>query len=280
MTFSVPDPDLGLGLYAGETTAAGIHRPLLVWADLADALGAHLLLPERLLGGHASLHYRAYAAAPAPDDSGYDPAGEWGRVHKLEDPILLLTLTEALRRVNPPDGGRVLALGVNSGRELEALRLAFAGRRFEVVGLDLDQRALDAAQQRYPAWEFVQADVNALPPTLGKFDLVLALSVLQSPGVIQDVLLANLRKKHLSAGGGLILGFPNARYCDGFLSYGARMRNFARPDLSLLMTDVTNARRGLQKHGFKVFVTGKYEVLVTAIAADQPTPKELGWGQS
>ncbi len=31
------------------------------------------------------------------------------------------------------------------------------------------------------------------------------------------------------------------------------------------MRDVTAARRHLQKHGFTVYVTGKYEVLVTAV---------------
>lgn len=58
-------------------------------------------------------------------------------------------------------------------------------------------------------------------------------------------------------------------------SYGARLRNFARPDLSLLAADVTQARRGLQKQGFKVFVTGKYEVLVTAIPSGVTTPTDL-----
>lgn len=277
VTLLVPDPDLGLGLYAGETTAHGIHRPLSVWVDLADALQAHLLVPERGPAGKIRLHLRAYGNAAEPDALDYDPAGEWGRVNKLEDATFLITFIEALRRVNPPHNGRVLALGVNAGHELDALRIAFPERTFEVVGVDLSAKALAVAQKRHPNGRFLTQDIAALPAELGQFDLVLALSILQSPGVAQDVLLANLRKKHLTAGGGLVLGFPNARYRDGYLSYGARMRNFARPDFSLLMADVTNARRGLQKHGFKVFVTGKYEVLVTAIPAGQATPKELGW---
>lgn len=272
----VPDPDLGLGLYAGEVTAAGIHRPLTVWSDLADALEAHLLLPERAGAGQIKLHFRRYATQPAPDAAGYGPDSEWSRVNKLEDPIFLLTLTESLQRVAPPDGGRVLALGVNTGRELQALALAFPGRRFEVVGVDLDASPLAVAAASYPAGtfvqaSFVQADVNALPAGLGHlgeppYDLILALSLLQSPGVVQDRLLKTLRGL-LTPGGGLVLGYPNARYRDGFLSYGARMRNYARPDFSLLMSDVTDARRRLQKYGFKVYITGKYEVLLTAVPA-------------
>lgn len=275
-TLEVPDPDLGLGLYAGEAAENGVHRPWAVWTDLADLLGAHLLTPERLPGGRVRLRLRLRAAGPDPDAAGYGAGGDWARVDKLEDPVFLHTFVEALRRVNPPPGGRVLALGVNAGRELGALALALPGRELEVVGVDLDASALAAAALRFPRGTFLQLDVNGLPrPELGRFDLVLALSLLQSPGVRQDVLLSALRRHHLTPGGGLILGYPNARYRAGELSYGARMRNFGRPDLSLLAADVSAARRGLHGRGFKVFVTGKYEVLVTAIPAGASTPTGL-----
>lgn len=276
VAFTVPNPDAGLGLYAGEDGPAGMHRPWSVWVDLADALGAHFLTPQQLDGGLVRLHYRTYAPAAEPDAQGYHANSDWARVNKLEDPVFLLTFIEALRRVNPPPHGRILALGVNSGRELNALAVAFPGRALEVVGLDINPSALQAARERYPHGHFLELDVNALPaPGLGRFDLILALSLLQSPGVRGDVLLSALRKHHLSPAGGLILGFPNARYRDGHLSYGARMRNFTRPDLSLLMADVTDARRRLQKQGYKVFVTGKYEVLITALPADMTTPRGL-----
>ncbi|ANE42754.1 class I SAM-dependent methyltransferase [Deinococcus puniceus] len=276
VTFTVPDPDLGLGLYAGEATSAGIHRPLSVWTDLADLLGAHLHTPEILGAGQIRLTIQRYAPTPAPDAAGYGTDGDWARVNKLEDPVFLATFVEALRRVNPPSGGRVLALGVNAGRELDALALAFADRTFEVLGVDVDESALTAARARSPNFSFRVLDVNTLPlPELGTFDLVLALSLLQSPGVVPHDLLGAIRRHHLTHTGGLILGFPNARYLGGHLSYGARMKNYARPDLSLLCADVTQARRQLQKHGFKVFVTGKYEVLVTAIPAGMETPTGL-----
>ncbi|GAA0512898.1 class I SAM-dependent methyltransferase [Deinococcus depolymerans] len=275
VTLEVPDPDAGLGRYAGEVTRHGVHRPWHTWTDLADLLGAHLLTPDRAGEGRVRLTLRTHAPARDPDHAGYGPDGDWARVNKLEDPVFLATFTEALRRVNPPQGGRVLALGVNAGHELDALPLAFPGRPLTVVGVDLDPAAAQAARERHPHATVLAADVNALPPELGRFDLILALSLLQSPGVTQDVLLAALRRHHLTPTGGLILGYPNARYRDGTLSYGARMRNYARPDLSLLSADVTNARRGLQKHGFKVFVTGKYEVLLTAIPAQARTPTDL-----
>ncbi|QFP75465.1 class I SAM-dependent methyltransferase [Deinococcus sp. AJ005] len=296
VTLEIPDPDAGLGLYAGELYTgvagpAGRHRPWSAWADLADALGAHLLTPQPFGPGRARFGLRRYAAAPAPDAGGYGVGGDWARVDKLEDPVLLLTLVEALRRINPPAGGRVLALGVNSGRELDALALAFPerlspdrhlldqhfpDRHFEIVGLDTDASALDVARGRFPRAEFLELDVAELPvPALGRFDLILALSLLQSPGVRRDVLLKALCRHHLTEIGGLVLGFPNARYRDGLLSYGARMKNFARPDLSLLCADVTDTRRDLQKRGFQVFVTGKYEVLLTALPVERRIGREL-----
>lgn len=275
VAFSVPDPDLGLGLYAGERGPGGRHRSWQTWTDLADLLGAHLLTPERLREGRVLVRLRSRAATPDPDAGGYG-TGEWARVDKLEDPVFLFTFVEALRRVAPPAGGRVLSLGVSGGRELEALALAFPDRTFELVGVDLEDAALERARRRFPAGTFLELDVGTLPqPDLGRFDLVLALSLLQSPGVRQDALLAALYRHHLTPAGGLILGYPNARYRDGALSYGARVRNFARPDLSLLCQDVTDARRRLHKQGYKVFVTGKYEVLLTAIPAGVRTPGDL-----
>ncbi len=274
VTCQVPDPDLGVGLYAGESGPVGRHRPWGVWTDLADVLDAHLLIGERQPGGqrHLTFRRRAGRLETAQD---YGAESEFARVDKLEDPVFLLTLVEALRRVGPPEAGRVLALGTGSGRELDALALAFPGRRLDVLGLDLDASALAAAQARHPDFAFLQQDIGALPPELGRFDLVLALSVLQSPRVGLDAVLRSLHRSHLTSGGGLVLGFPNARYSGGELSYGARLRNFERPDLSLLMADVAQARRYLNKHGYKVFVTGKYEVLVTALPAAARTPTGL-----
>lgn len=273
----VPDPDQGAGLYAGEAGPAGLHRPWAVWTDLADLLDAHLLIPGRVeegAGARVRLTFRR-RAGPLQTAQDYGPAAEFARVDKLEDPIFLLTLVEALRRAAPPAGGRVLSLGVGLGRELDALALVFPGLTLEVLGLDANASALEVAQARHPQYIFLTQDVNALPADLGRFDLVLALSLLQSPRVDMNQVLRSLYRQHLTPAGGLVLGFPNARYSGGELSYGSRMRNFARPDLSLLFADVAQARRFLHKHGYKVFVTGKYEVLVTAIPAAQPTPVAL-----
>ncbi|WP_425145579.1 SAM-dependent methyltransferase [Deinococcus sp.] len=264
----VPDPDAGhgLGLYAGESGPAGIHRPYLSWLDAAELLDAHFLTPERE-GDHVRLHFRRRATLPADRSADRYAAGsEFSRIDKLEDPHLHRDLAEALTRADLKAGARILSLGVNSGQELTLLESVYPGHRFELLGLDIEASALALARARFPAFRFELRDVTTLPdPALGTFDLILALSLLQSPGIVIEDLLRGLRLGQLAAGGAFILGFPNARYRGQTLSYGARMLNFARPDLSLLVRDVAGVRRHLQRHGFTVYVTGKYEVLVTAV---------------
>ena len=267
VTFLAPDPDAGEGLYAGERHAAGRHRSLSVWLDVAEVLGARLLTPRLLGGGRMELTLRRLP--PVLRGGTYGALSEFQRIDKLEDPWFLVGLVEALTRARLHSGARVLSVGVGAGRELGALALAYPGLRVEVTGIDLDESALQLAGERHPHWTFAVGDVNALSPELGRFDLIVALSVLQSRHVNLDLALRGLMKRHLTAGGSLIVGFPNGRYAGGELRYGARMLNFRDPDLSLLMADVALVRRHLHKHGFKVYVTGKYEVLVTGVRSSR-----------
>ena len=62
-----------------------------------------------------------------------------------------------------------------------------------------------------------------------------------------------------------MLGFPNSRFRDGEVVYGARVRNLREPDLSLLVKDLSFYRRYLHQHGFRTFLGGKYDLLLTAV---------------
>ena len=68
-----------------------------------------------------------------------------------------------------PDS-RVLELGCNTGRLLAALNPAHG------VGVDISQKSLDVARERYPNMEWIHADVEALPshPALAEpFDIII-----------------------------------------------------------------------------------------------------------
>lgn len=264
----VVDPDLGHGRYAGELVehrgVAYRHRPFRTWVDLAERAGLRLLTPTRKDAPWIELRFERLDPAarlhPTADDptEKYGAASEFARIDKLEDPNLLLDLRDALARVGPRE--RVLELGVNTG---DTLALVTAT---ELVGVDHSASALALARSRFPAARFIAGDLNALPALgLGRFDLVLSLGTLQSPGIDDREVVRRIVQDHLAPDGAVILGFPNARYVDGELEHGTRMVNYTQPELGALIKDVAFYRKYLQQHGRRVFVTGKYELLITAI---------------
>lgn len=271
----VPNPDLAPHLYPGEVTPHGRHRSLQVWLDLADRLECHLLTPVAR-GAHIELTLRRAADgtlhARERHAERYGAHSEFQRLDKLEDPLFLDDMLDALKRVKVPPDARVLDVGVNSAAELRLLDLAYPERALNVTGVDFSESALDLARARFPAqlfprYDFRLLDLNDLPcAALGRFDLILALGTLQSSGVNGDRVLRALLRDHLAPGGSIILSLPNCRYEGGRVSYGARLLNYRKPDLSLLLKDLALYRRHLQKHGFRVTVSGKYEIVLSAVS--------------
>jgi len=279
ITLRVPDPDHCRGCYAGERYEVDgrsyVHRPLQVWLDLAERLSLRLLTPRPLADASMELRLEPLAEelgwrGEGPKSERYGRESPFQRISKLEEPHLVADVADALDRIDPPDDARVLGLGINRGDEFKLLcqlRPALA-ERGTFVGIDHSASALELARGRFSAERatFIEADLNDLPALeLGRFDLVVAFGTLQSPGVEDRALLRHLARDRLRAQGGLLIAMPNCRYVDGEQIYGARMRNFRRPDLSLLLKDSAFYRRYLNQHRYQVFVTGKYDLLLTAI---------------
>lgn len=278
----VLDPDHGRGRYAGELVdvdgVAHVHRPLRAWVDLADRLGLRLLTPHPAEPPLVELRLerldpaaRWQASAPADVRERYGPDSGYARIRKLEEPGLAIDLAAAYRRVALAPTARVLALGVNTGDELELLAAVTPGlaEHGAFAGVDHSEGALAVARARFPAprHRFVAADLADLAGLgLGRFDLVVVLGTLQSPGVDDRALLRRVVQDHLAPGGAVVLGLPNCRYLDGELQHGARMKNFREPELGLLVKDAAFYRKYLQQHDREVFVTGQHYVLITAIA--------------
>ncbi len=206
------------------------------------------------LDGPASDARRRYAAAEG-----------FGSVDKLEDPGFLLPLLEALERVRPPDGGRVLVLGCHRGDEVAALSLlAPAPRDLDVVGVDHAPEPLALARSRFPGARFVEADVGRLPGDLGRFDLIVAVAVFQSRGVDDRALLRRLVQDHATPTGGLLVGVPACRFRGHDVVWGPRTRNFREVDLSLVVQDLATYRRYLHQHRYRTHVGGRYDLLLSA----------------
>lgn len=278
----VAAPDRARGCYPGERIGMGgrevVYRPLRVWLDLAERLQLRLLTPRAIDEDWLELVFERLDPDADPLDSRhgtalskYGPTSSFSRISKLEDPSFVLDMADAVERVGLSPGARVLVLGVNTGDEV-ALLTALAPElapSLQLVGIDRDVAALDVARHRFAGsgYRFVQADINDLPDTaLPRFDLVLSIATLHSPGVHDRTILRHLVQERLTPTGALILGFPNCRYLDGEPLFGARMRNFRQPELSLVIKELAFYRRYLHQHHRKVFITGKYELLLTAVS--------------
>jgi SAM-dependent methyltransferase len=270
LALDVPDPDLHPAPVAGGWRG---------WVDLAGLLGCRLEAPCPLPGGRAGL-----TLAPLPPEAAWhrggtdpdrdadpdryaDPHG-FARIDKLAHPAFALPLLEALARVRPRDGARVLVLGCHRGDEIAALhRLAPPPRGLAVLGIDHSPTLLAQAAARAfgdPPARYLQADLRALPDDLGTFDLVIAVAVLQSPAIDDRALVRRLVQRHLTPAGALLLGWPNSRFRGGDPVWGARTRNFTESDLSLVVHDLASHRRYLHQHGFRTHVGGRLDLLLTA----------------
>jgi trans-aconitate methyltransferase len=272
---AVLDPDRGRGRYAGERVDGWVHRPYRVWVDLAERLGLRMLTPHAGEAPAVVLRFEplavaAPAAAAGVSTEKYGADSAFARIDKTEDPGFVLDLADALDRVALAPAPRILDLGVNTGDEL-ALMMALVPHLRDaaaIVGVDHSASALARARPRFGAnVALLEADVARLADhDLGRFDLVVAIGLLQSGGLDDRALLRRVVQDHLAPAGAVILGVPNCRYTDGEVAYGARMKNFRQPELGLVVKDIAFYRKYLQQHRRKVYVTGKHYLLITAVA--------------
>ncbi|HEY0252059.1 MAG TPA: class I SAM-dependent methyltransferase, partial [Kofleriaceae bacterium] len=256
-TLEIPDPNAGAGHHAGELVGGAVHRPWRVWIELADRLAARLEIRGTTLAFAPLERTRVIR-------SDYSASSEFARVHKLEDPSFVIDFAEALDRANLRPDATVLAAGCNRADELALVYRACTDAR--VTGIDLDDTALAIARTAWPRATFVAADL-ARPLAADRFDLVIAIGLLQSGALDDRDLLRRLVQDHLAPTGAIILGVPNSRHVDGEVSYGARMRNFSQPELGLLVKDLAFYRKYLQQHHRTVHVTGRNTLFVTAVTS-------------
>ncbi|MFT3699268.1 MAG: class I SAM-dependent methyltransferase [Kofleriaceae bacterium] len=255
VTLEVPDPNRVA--HAGELVDGTIHRPWRVWLELADRLAARLSITNTTLVFTPLDRTRVIR-------SDYGAESEFARVHKLEDPSFVIDFQDALDRAQLPANATVLAAGCNRADELALVYRAMPDAR--VTGIDLDATALAIATTNWPRATFVAADL-ATPLDQGRFDLVIAIGLLQSGALDDRDLLRRLVQDHLEPNGAIILGIPNSRHIDGEVSYGARMRNFRQPELGLVVKDIAFYRKYLQQHHRTVYVTGRNTLFVTGVAS-------------
>ena len=290
VAFEVLDPDRGAGAYAGTpVTADGgtyLHRGYKAWTDLAELFYCRMLTPDRCEGGRVRLRFMKldtaasfHRAETGDNTEKYGTASAFASIRKDEEPAFLWAHRHALARVKITERRRVLNLGINTGDEFELIR-RLAGETFaamELVGVDHSASAIAEARRRFPepGVSFHVHDINDLETlALGRFDLIVSIGTLQSPGVDFKPLFMSLIQNHLAPGGAVVLGFPNCRWTDGEMIYGAKAPNYAFSEQSLLYKDVYFCKKYLQQKKFRVTLSGKPYLFLSATGIRNGTDRE------
>lgn len=279
ITFEVLNPDIGAGHYAGEPlTIEGtdyLHRSYKAWSDLGELLFCRMMTPKIVSEHTVQITYEkldlndSFHASEAKEEK-YGTASRFAAIHKNEEPAFLSAYLRALRSVNVGERQRVLNLGINTGDEFDLIRRILPHevyRNIELVGIDFSSSAINIARERFDEGNavFYVHDINDLASLeLGRFDLIITIGTLQSSTLEFKPLFASLVQSYLANDGAMILGFPNCRWMDGEMIYGAKAPNYPYSEMSILIKDVYYCKKYLQQKKFRVTVTGKEYLFLTA----------------
>lgn len=279
LTVCVLNPDVSHGRYAGETiTLEGTtycYRSYKAWSDLAEILFCCMRTPIPVDAHTVAITYEKLDLSDSfhrsdEKEEKYGTASRFAAVHKNEEPAFLHAYLRALRSVRVGERARILNLGINTGDEFDLIRRILPQESYqnlELVGIDHSASAIALARERFGEGNasFYVHDINDLASLgLGRFDLIVTIGTLQSSGLDFKPLFMKLVQEYLTSDGAMILGFPNCRWMGGEMIYGAKAPNYPYSEMSLLVKDVHYCKKYLQQKKFRVTVTGKDYLFLTA----------------
>jgi 2-polyprenyl-3-methyl-5-hydroxy-6-metoxy-1,4-benzoquinol methylase len=277
--FQVLNPDLETSTYAGNAVTLNneeyIYRGYKSWVDLAQLLHCRMHTPRIISEHFVSLRFEKLNADISFHTSIVDKEEKYGtesifsEIHKNEEPAFVTYYLQALQNAGISKRKRILNLGVNSGDEFELIQKITGNfDDLELVGIDFCPSAINAAKEKFKEHKniaFYTHDINDLASlNLGEFDLIISIGTLQSSNLDFNPLFMSIVQNHLKKEGAMILGFPNCRWVDGEMIYGARVKNYPFSELGLIYKDVIFCKKYLQQKKYRVTVTGKDYIFLTA----------------
>ncbi len=200
----------------------------------------------------------------------YGVESEFFTIDKTTQFSFLYHYQQALKFINIQDKQAILNLGVNRGDEFRVIKDMLDHDEFknkEFVGIDYSSSAVEFATNDFQDSnvDFICHDINALAElNLGKFDLIISIGTLQSTNINFNATFMSIYQNHLEKGGAIILGFPNCRWIDGEMIYGAKAPNYAFSEMSLVLKDIHFCKKYLQQKKYRVVITGKDYLFLTA----------------
>jgi len=278
LEFEVLNPDFTNSEYAGNSIVLEdkeyMTHSYKAWVDLAQQLHSKMLTPKIHSQHTVVIRYEKLNADESFHKQIVDKEEKYGntsifsKIHKNEEPAFIYYYQQALKNVNIDKRLRVLNLGVNSGDEFEAIiNYSQNFQNLDLVGIDYCDSAIQSAKEKFKEYNnirFYTHDINELDSLeLGTFDLIISIGTLQSSNLAFNKLLMSLVQNQLKKDGAIVLGFPNCRWVDGEMIYGARVKNYAFSEMGLLYKDVIFSKKYLQQKKFRVTITGKDYIFLT-----------------
>ena len=265
LSFLVPNPDLQNS------------KSFKTWVDLAELHFCKILTPIKVDEEFIQITYEKlnqensfHSATVENREEKYGTESIFFNINKNEEPTFLHAYKKALEAVKIQNRKHVLNLGINKGDEFELIQQLIDENTFDNInftGIDHSASALSYAKERFPKEnvKFFKHDINTIKElNLTKSDLIISIGTFQSPSINYKPFLMSLVQEHLTHDGAFILGFPNSRWIDGELIYGAKAPNYPYSEMSLLFSDVIFAKKYLQQKKFRVTITGREYIFLTA----------------
>ena len=275
--FVIPNPDKRIGADNSDPQNTPLHHSWKVWNDLAELLYCRMLTPQPLDNDKLLLRYQKldlsdsfHRSTEGDKREKYGTASRFATIQKNEEPSFFFAFRRALQQVRIEERHTILDLGVNSGDEFDMIRKLVNDdhwQQMQLIGIDHSPSAIEEAQARFPEENctFHCHDINRLNELpIPKADLLLSIGTLQSPSIDFKPLFMSLIQNYLTKEGAVILGFPNCRWIDGEMIYGAKAPNYNFPEMSLVIKDIYFCKKYLQQHRFRVTITGKDYLFLTA----------------
>lgn len=280
ISFEILDPDISEG-YAGEVLEIEgetyIYRGYKSWTDLAELLMCKMTTPKKSTYPLVKLTFKKlerqnsfHIESQSSKEEKYGIGSHFSQIHKMEEPTFLYYYTQALQNVYLSHRKSVLNLGINTGDEFSVIKKSLDAKSYanmSLIGIDHSQTAIAYAKSCFPEENvtFHAHDINDLDRlNLGKFDLLISIGTLQSPSINFKPFFMSLVQNYLEKDAAIILGFPNCRWVGGEMIYGAKAPNYAMSEMSLLLNDVIFCKKYLQQHKYRVTLTGKQYLFLTA----------------
>lgn len=280
VSFEVLNPDIRIDKYSGSKIILDyeyIHRSYKSWIDLSELMFCKMMTPTISSEYTVILNFKKidlensfHNDSNSLNNEKYGIESEFSKINKNEEPSFLFSYKKALIHTKVYEKKQILNLGVNKADEFEIIKQIVYPEVFKninFVGIDYSQSAIKEAKERFKEdnFSFYSHDINKLDElNLKKSDLIISISTLQSSSIDFKLVFMSLIQNYLEKGGSIILGFPNCRWIGSEIIYGAKNPTYSYSEQSLLYKDVYFCKKYLQQKKFKVTLTGKNYLFLTA----------------